>query len=173
MTNKQNSSKRTFTPVSISDSLRNVNKKFLYKFGKLDYTIHTKWSEIVGSFFVHHSEPQKISSIAKSTNAEGETLYDRFLHVNVSPAAAVEFQHFQDKIIEKINSYFGYKAIKGIKIHQLLVKTDQYDLKQRNVNLIDAKEKKLAIKRSAPTLSNKELEESIVNLGLSISKEEK
>ena len=173
MTNKQDSSKRTFTPVSISDSLRNVNKKFLYKFGKLDYTIHTKWSEIVGSFFVHHSEPQKISSIAKSTNAEGETLYDRFLHVNVSPAAAVEFQHFQDKIIEKINSYFGYKAIKGIKIRQLLVKTDQYDLKQRNVNLIDAKEKKLAIKRSVPTLSNKQLEESIVNLGLSISKEEK
>ena len=173
MTNKQDSSKRTFTPVSISDSLRNVNKKFLYKFGKLDYTIHTKWSEIVGSFFVHHSEPQKISSIAKSTNAEGDTLYDRFLHVNVSPAAAVEFQHFQDKIIEKINSYFGYKAIKGIKIRQLLVKTDQYDLKQRNVNLIDAKEKKLAIKRSAPTLSNKQLEESIVNLGLSISKEEK
>ena len=45
------------------------------------------------------------------------------------PAAAVEFQHFQDKIIEKINSYFGYKAIKGIKIHQLLVKTNQYDYK--------------------------------------------
>ena len=173
MTNKQNSSKRTFTPVSISDSLRNMNKKFLYKFGKLDYTIHAKWSEIVGSFFVHHSEPQKISSIAKSTNEEGKTLYDRFLHVNVSPAAAVEFQHFQDKIIEKINSYFGYKAIKGIKIHQLLVKTDQYDLKQRNVNLIDAKEKKLAIKRSVPTLSNKELEESIVNLGFSISNEDK
>ena len=40
------------------------------------------------------------------------------LHVNVTPAAALEFQHFQDKIIEKINSYFGYKAIKGIKIHQ-------------------------------------------------------
>ena len=173
MTNKQDSSKRTFTPLSIADSLRNVNKKFLYKFGKLDYTIHAKWSEIVGSFFVHHSEPQKISSIAKPTNEEGDTLYDRFLHVNVSPAAAVEFQHFQDKIIEKINSYFGYKAIKGIKIHQLLVKTDQYDLKQRNINLIDSKEKKLAIKRSAPTLSNKELEESIVNLGFSISNEDK
>ena len=29
------------------------------------------------------------------------------------PAAAVEFQHLKDKITEKINSYFGYKAIKG------------------------------------------------------------
>ena len=37
----------------------------------------------------------------------------------------------------------------------------------------DAKEKKLAIKRSAPTLSNKQLEESIVNLGFSISNEDK
>ena len=36
-----------------------------------------------------------------------------------------------------------------------------------------AKEKKLAIKRSAPKLSNKQLEESIVNLGLSITNEEK
>jgi len=173
MINKPDTSKRTFTPVSISDSLRNVNKKFLYKFGKLDYTIHAKWSEIVGSFFVHHSEPQKISSIANSTNEEGVTLYDRFLHVNVSPAAAVEFQHFQDKIIEKINSYFGYKAIKGIKIHQLLVKTDRDNKKQRNINLTKEKERKLAVKSSAPKLSNKQLEESIVNLGLSITNEDK
>ena len=36
-----------------------------------------------------------------------------------------------------------------------------------------SKEKKLAIKRSAPTLSNKQLEESIVNLGLSITNEDK
>ncbi|MDC0057217.1 DciA family protein [Alphaproteobacteria bacterium] len=172
MIKKSNNSKRTFAPISISDSLKNVNKKFLYKFGKLDYTIHAKWSDIVGSFFVHHSEPQKISSIANSTNEEGVTLYDRFLHVNVSPAAAVEFQHFQDKIIEKINSYFGYKAIKGIKIHQLLVKTDQDNKKQRNVNLIKEKERKLAVKSSAPKLSNKQLEESIVNLGLSITNED-
>jgi len=173
MIKKPDTSKRTFTPVSISDSLRNVNKKFLYKFGKLDYTIHAKWSEIVGSFFVQHSEPQKISSIAKLTNEEGKTLYDRFLHVNVSPAAAVEFQHFQDKIIEKINSYFGYKAIKGIKIHQLLVKTDQDSKKQRNVNLIEEEERKLAVKSFAPKLSNKQLEDSIVNLGLSITNEDK
>ena len=50
---------------------------------------------------------------------------------------------------------------------------DMGNIKKRNVNLIDAKEKKLAIKRSAPTLSNKQLEESIVNLGLSITNEDK
>ena len=173
MISKPEKPKRNFIPLSIAESLRTVNRKFLYRFGKLDYTIHAKWADIVGNFFVNHSEPQKISSVLISVDEDGSNIYDRYLHVNVSSSAAIEFQHFQDKIIEKINSYFGYKAIKGIKIHQLLVKTDQYDLKQRNVNLIDAKEKKLAIKRSAPTLSNKQLEESIVNLGLSITNEDK
>ena len=79
MINKPDTSKRTFTPVSISDSLRNVNKKFLYKFGKLDYIIHAKWGEIVGSFFVRHSEPRKISSIPQSTNEKGETIYEKYL----------------------------------------------------------------------------------------------
>lgn len=115
---KSDKNKRNFVPIKISDSLRNISKKFLYKFGKLDYTIHAKWAEIVGNFFVNHSEPLKISSIINSVSDDGEKIYDRYLHVNVSPAAALEFQHFQDKIIEKINSYFGYKAIKGIKIHQ-------------------------------------------------------
>ena len=75
---------------------------------------------LLENFFVNHSEPIKITSIPNSNADNGSTIYDRYLHVNVSPAASIEFQHFQDKIIEKINSYFGYKAIKGIKIHQTI-----------------------------------------------------
>ena len=118
MTPKPVKSNRKFIPISISDSLKDVNKKLLYKFGKLDYFIHSKWGEIVGEFFVNYSEPVKINLIQSSENDFGDKVYDRYLHVNVSPSAAIEFQHFQDKIIEKINSYFGYEAIKGIKIHE-------------------------------------------------------
>ena len=172
MISKPEKPKRNFIPLSIADSLRTVNKKFLYKFGKLDYTIHAKWSDIVGNFFVNHSEPQKITSVANSTNDDGETIYDRYLHVNVTPAAALEFQHFQDKIIEKINSYFGYKAIKGIKIHQHHVQKDYFKKTKKNTNLIKREKDKIQIRESTPNLSNKELEESIVNLGLSITNEE-
>ena len=42
--------------------------------------------------------------------------YKNFLHVRVSPAAAVEFQHYKDTIIEKINSFFGYKAISDLRL---------------------------------------------------------
>ena len=172
MTNKQDSSKRTFTPVSISDSLRNVNKKFLYKFGKLDYTIHAKWPEIVGSFFVEYSEPLKISSIPKLTNEKGEAIYEKYLHVNVIPSVAFEFQHFQNKIIEKINSYFGYKEIKGIIIHQNFFKKENTASKKNNINLINKKQKENEIKNTTPKINDKDLKESIINLGLSINNED-
>jgi hypothetical protein len=173
MKEKPEKSNRNFIPVSISDSLKTVNKKFLYKFGKLDFTIHAKWSEIVGKFFVNHSEPLKITSIPISTDEKGSTIYERYLHVNVSPASAIEFQHFQDKIIEKINSYFGYKAIKGIKIRQQFIKEDKISNFNKNINLIERKGDIKKVLESTPNLSNKKLEESIVKLGLSISKEEK
>jgi len=163
---------RNFVPVSIADSLKTINKKFLYKYGKLDFTIHSKWANIVGKFFVNHSEPQKITSVANSVNDSGETIYDRYLHVNVSPAAALEFQHFQDKIIEKINSYFGYKAIKGIKIYQHFQQKNNTQKVRKNLNLITREKNKSEIQKSTPNLSNKNLEESIVNLGLSITNDQ-
>ena len=173
MKNKSKKLDRKFIPLSIADSLKTINRKFLYKFGKLEFIIHTKWGDIVGEFFVNHSEPQKISSIASSTNEEGDTIYDRFLHVNVSPAAAIEFQHFQDKIIEKINSYFGFQAIKGIKIHQQFLKNKTLETTStKTVNLIKQEEERMKIVNSTPSLSNKDLEESIVKLGISITNEE-
>jgi len=164
---------RKYRPESIGNSLKALNQKFLYKFGKLDYVIHSKWGEIVGSFFVDHSKPIKITSIMSGDNNEGETVYDKFLHVNVTPAAAIEFQHFQNKIIEKINSYLGYKAIKGIKIHQKLVRKENKSSKTKQINFTNIKQKKQEIKNTTPKISDKDLEESILNLGVSIINEEK
>ena len=163
---------RKFKPVKISESLRTINQKVLYKFGKIDYTIHAKWPEIVGIFFVQHSEPQRITSIPVFSNTNEETIYEKYLHVNVTPSAAVEFQHFHNKIVEKINSYFGYKAIKGIKIHQQLIKRENIVTKKSNVNFINIKQKTREIKNTISKISDKDLEQSIVNLGLSITNEE-
>ena len=64
---KQNKN-RNFKPVKINESLKNINQNVLYKFGKIDYTIHVKWPEIVGVFFIQHTEPQKITSIPSLSN---------------------------------------------------------------------------------------------------------
>ena len=162
---------RSFRPTKISESLKIINKKVLYKFGKLDYIIHAKWPEIVGVFFMKHSTPEKISSIAYSKDSKGNTFYEKFLHVNVNPAAAVEFQHFQNKIIEKINSFFGYQAIHGIKIHQKFMEQDKSFNKIDETNTDNIIDKKIEIKNTTSKINDKKLKKSLLNLGISISKE--
>ena len=164
---------RNFKPVKISDSLDNLKKKMLYKFGELDYVINAKWSEIVGTFFINHSEPIKISSIPSDKNYAEEIVYDKYLHVNVSPSAALEFQHFQNKIIEKINSYFGYKAIVGIKIHQKFIDNKKINIK-KNRNILSKNSESIhKLKKMTTKIKNKDLEESIIKLGQSIEENNK
>lgn len=40
------------------------------------------------------------------------------LHIRVSGALALELQHLQPQVIERINSYFGYRAVGRIALHQ-------------------------------------------------------
>ena len=167
--NKENAN-RSFVPKTIGESLQRLNQKFSSKFGKIDYVIHVKWKQIVGSFFSNHSQPIKINSVKDFVEDKNEYIFSNYLHVNVSPAAAVDFQHFKDKITEKINSYFGYKAIKGIKIHQNFIPNfeDNSINKKKPKNFKKLNEE---IKQHVQKIKDKKLEESVVNLGLSISKE--
>ena len=171
MNNSNEVSKRTFVPKTIGESLQKVNQKFSTKFGKIDYVVHVKWKQIVGSFFSNHSQPMKISTVKDFIDEKNEYIFSNYLHVNVSPAAAVDFQHFKDKITEKINSYFGYKAIKGIKIHQNFIpKLEENITKKQNSK--NTKKLNEEVKQHVQGIKNKDLEESVVKLGLSISTED-
>ena len=161
------SKNRNYRATKISDSLSNINKKFLYRFGKLEYIIHSKWQQIVGPFFADNSEPLKISSIVIEKNDANDNINQDFLHVNVNPAIALEFQHFHNIIVEKINSYLGYSAIKGIKIHQKLFKSNN-NIKYRNIRNIDKNKIIEEIKNTNPKINDKKLQQSIINLGISI-----
>jgi len=162
---------RTFIPKTIGESLQKISQKISSKLGKIEYVIHLKWKQIVGTFFATQSQPIKISSIKDFINDKDEFIVSNYLHVSVSPAAAVEFQHFKDKITEKINSYFGYKAIKDIKIHQNYIPKNYDSFKnekiRKNTKIINTD-----IKLNVQGIKDKDLEESVVKLGLSISKEE-
>ena len=127
----------------------------------------------MGSFFADHSEPDKISRITEDFNEFDEPIYKNFLHVRVSPAAAVEFQHYKDTIIEKINSFFGYKAITDLRLQQNFIPEKKI---VRNVDILNqaiSEEEKISIKSEIENIKNKDLEKSIVNLGASIKREDR
>mgnify|MGYP001389901396 CR=1 FL=1 len=166
---------RNYKPVKLAVSLKNINNNIAKNINKTDFVIYSKWAEIVGNFFFEYSEPEKITFIPKAINEEESKNYYKILHVKVAPVAAVEFQHFQNKIIEKINSFFGYKAIDNIKIYQNFSPKVKYTSLKRNSkidnNLLYSK--KNEIKDTTHKISDKELGKSLLNLGLSIGKNEK
>ena len=166
------SKNRNYKPSKIGDSLRNINQKFQYRFGKLEFTIYSKWLQIVGPFFAENSEPLKIVSIFVEKNESNEDVFHKFLHVNVTPSIAVEFQHFQNKIVEKINSFFGYSAIRGIKIHQKLVINNNNNIKYSNIKYKNTSKIIEEIKSTNPKINDKKLQQSIINLGISIETDE-
>ena len=168
---KNEESKRTFVPKKIGDTLGKVNKVFSNKYGKTEFLILSKWPQIVGSFFAEHSEPDKISRLTEDFDEFDQPIFKNFLHVRVSPAAAVEFQHYKDTIIEKINSFFGYKAIADLRLQQNFIpKKNKQSMKSERFETTE-NEKKL-IKKEIQNIKDKELENSIVNLGLSINRED-
>jgi hypothetical protein len=168
---KNRVSKRTFVPKRIGDTLTRVNRAYSSKFGKIEFLILSKWPQIVGSFFADHSEPDKISRLTDGYNEVDEPIFKNFLHVRVSPAAAVEFQHYKDTIIEKINSFFGYKAISDLRLQQNFIPKKKISVDKTYQAEITEDEKEL-IKNEIDDIQDKELEKSIVNLGASINRED-
>ncbi len=170
---KNNKEGRTFTPLSVGDSIKKISRKFSSKFGKIEFIIQSKWSEIVGSYFEEFSVPKNISRLPDYENEFGETIHKNYLNVSLTPAAAIEFQHYKDKIIDKINSYFGYKAIIDLRIKQ------DYIPKYSKLNDLNMKNNKLSVnderkvKKEVEELVNNELKDSLINLGKNIAKESK
>ena len=173
MNQKNNKPRRTFIPQSVGDSLKKISRNFSSKFGKIEFIIHSKWPDIVGSYFQEYSEPKHISKLPEYENELGETIYKNYLNVSLAPPAAIEFQHYKDKIIDKINSYFGYKAIIDLRIKQ------DYIPKINNISNVIMKNNKLslnekkAISNEVKEVVNSNLKESIINLGINITKESK
>jgi len=70
------------------------------------------WPEIAGTLLARHTLPDRI------TYPRGQRT-DGILHLQVGSApVATEVQHLSPLIIEKVNTYFGYGAVKGLHIYQ-------------------------------------------------------
>ena len=162
--------KRKFIPQSIGDTIKKINRNFTTRFGKIEFIIISKWPEIAGPYFSEYSDPKNITRVPDYKNDIGETVYRNLLNVSVTPAAAVEFQHFKDTILEKINSYFGYKAIVDLRIQQNYILKNEVNKLQKNERNLTENENNY-IHDEVKNLNNKDLQRTLFKLGKNILKE--
>lgn len=103
--------KRTNTMLSLAATLPKVTRKVLGRHGLAEGGLVADWRAVVGEMIAERSLPLRLAF------AGGERR-DGTLHVRVAGALAVELQHLEPQVLERINGYFGYRAVARLRIHQ-------------------------------------------------------
>lgn len=97
---------------ALSVSLPAVSKKALGRRGFADATLLAEWPTIVGRDLARSSDPLRLSFPNPRERVNGTLL------LRVEPAFAPILQHLEPQLLERINGFFGYRAIKALRIRQ-------------------------------------------------------
>lgn len=103
--------KRSGRPRALAASLPQAARKSLRSHGFAEAGVVTDWPTIVGPLLSAHSAPQRLS-FPRGSRLDGT------LHVLVSGPFSTELQHLEPMVIERINGYFGYRAIARLRLVQ-------------------------------------------------------
>ena len=99
----------------ISDLMPQIGRSAFRRYGFVQSSVVSRWPEIVGAVHSRVCTPEMIRF------PPGEKS-DGILHLVVKPAHAPLIQQVLPEIIERVNRFFGYRAVARIKLRQGEVK---------------------------------------------------
>lgn len=121
----------------------------------------TAWKEIAGEEFANTTRPEKINWPRRSN--EDDPFEPATLIVACEPSAALFFQHEMAPVLERINLFFGFQAVKRIKIVQKSVAKLPDVAVAPARELTEAEERELA--KKIAEVENPKLQETLSKLG--------
>lgn len=147
---------------SMSENICSLAQKLLGNKGMTEIEILAQWKNIVGAELSQTTLPMKIDF------KRGERT-DGVLHLMCQTGAdALEIQHKSQMIIEKVNTFFGYKAVAQIKTMQnASLSLNENPIKNEdnpNKNLVSAQEENY-IKQIVKDVQNEGLKSRLESLG--------
>ncbi|GGD47117.1 DUF721 domain-containing protein [Erythrobacter arachoides] len=101
--------------MQVADLVPQIGRAAFRRFGFVQSSVVTRWPEIVGAAHSRVCMPESIRF------PPGEKS-DGILQLVVLPAHAPLIQHVIPEIIERVNRFFGYKAVVRVKMRQGTVK---------------------------------------------------
>jgi hypothetical protein len=171
MTNKPKSTAKTKGrkpsyrgPRSLGQTVRKISRKSFEKQGFAVQEIVGDWRLIVGETLADVSVPVRISK-PRGENAPGAVM-----QVRVDQAGALDFQHIAPIVIDRINTYYGYRAIDRIAIVQGPVTRPEIVPEKPNRPLTATEEAKLD--ELLADIDNDALRKALSALGRSILTED-
>ena len=146
---------------SVGASLPAATKGAVARRGFAEARILMDWAGIVGDTLARHTLPERL---ARSRGQDGGVL-----HVRVAGAFALELQHLEPVLVERINSHFGHAAVSRLKLIQGLP-AEMTKPRRRPRPLGAAAEMRLA--ESVERIGDARLKDALARLGRAILTDE-
>tara|TARA_B100000945_G_scaffold242720_1_gene198926 strand:+ start:243 stop:731 length:489 start_codon:yes stop_codon:yes gene_type:complete len=135
---------------TVSNSLPGSFKKILKKGGHNYSSIINNWSSLVGKKISNVCYPKAVKSDKELKNGT--------LVLNVFHGDQILVEYSKGDIIDKINTFFGYKFLKDIKL--VLIKEKISKEIKDNIS----KDDKIKWEKSVQTINNSNLKKNLLNL---------
>ena len=97
--------------LAIATTLPRITATVRNKRGLPEPALVKQWSAIVGQTLADQCAPQRL--VRGPGGAEGT------LHLSVSGPLALELQHLEPQLLERINGFFGFRAVARLSLHQV------------------------------------------------------
>ena len=105
---------------AISELMPQVGRAAFRRFGFVQSSVVSRWPEIVGPAHAKICAPESIR-FPQGEKSEG------ILQLVVVPAHAPFIQQVTEEIMERVNRFFGYRAVARVKLRQGVVKPPKGD----------------------------------------------
>lgn len=153
--------KRSYVTQALGKSISQLTRSTYQKRGFADGEILHRWPAIVGEMLSRASHPEKIV-YPSNKNGEGT------LHLRVgNPGLALDIQHMEPMILERINGHFGYRAVSRLKLIQapLPPGKEKSAFQPRPLNAGEAQ----TLKDTLAPVEDPELKQMLERLGQSVT----
>lgn len=155
--------RRTGDLQGINSILTPLAKKMLGKKAFVEADVICAWGGIVGEELAKYSMPIRVE-FKKGERTDGVLLIEV-----ASGAFALELQLKTRLLIDKVNSFFGYNAIKDIRLIQnlLMIDENKKDIQNLEKKLVTMEEETY-IRNLSENIKNSELGQALERLGRAV-----
>ena len=145
--------------LAVGTSLPKIAAPALRKRGFAQAKLITDWPAIVGEMLARKTLPQKLV-FPRGNRGDG------ILHLRVSSGFALELQHIAPQLIERINAFFGYRAVADLRYQQGPIPQPQKPRQVEARRLADTDEVRL--ERSLIDIADPGLRNALLGLGRAV-----
>lgn len=143
--------------ATLAPEIRAITKKALGERGFAGSDILQFWEDIVGADLARGVAPQKL------TFEKDNRMHGTLVVKSAGGAFAMLFEHQKERVMQRINAFFGYPAVSRIKIIQGALKIKS--IPQKSVPKTIPKDELQALQEKVGIIEDEELRERTFEIG--------